>query len=192
VFCMKRIGVYIWFTSIYFFVVCTPAISQSDSNSDVVKSSKTARYFGPHQSININEKQREAYISKTSQQWIKSQEDTLFELLTAKVVDLSDYKQTSYRVKERGTIRFLNGEEVKIIIHSSHEDGEIGDVSMAITNEGKVYVNYGHICGGLIHFYKKDGEIPSSSNDFFNHYLSDTDDMKWQISDICKGLTTNN
>ena len=61
-----------------------------------------------------------------------------------------------------------------------------------MTNEGKTYVNYGHICGGLIHFYAISGEIPKSSNDFFTHFLSDTDDLKWQISDICKGLNTNN
>ena len=53
-----------------------------------------------------------------------------------------------------GLIRFSNAGWVFIVSHSSHAEefdptDKVGDISIAIDNEGNLYKNAAHVCGGI-------------------------------------------
>ncbi|MBK8517407.1 MAG: hypothetical protein IPL55_14320 [Saprospiraceae bacterium] len=103
--------------------------------------------------------------------------------ITPDVINLQDFNQTSYRIKDQGVIKFLNGEKIVLVMHSSHDDAEIGDMILAFTDKGEMFANQGHVCGGIIHFIRACDCIPDSKEEFFNYFYSDTDDKKWIKSD---------
>jgi hypothetical protein len=54
------------------------------------------------------------------------------------------------------------------------------DLTLAIDNHGKIYLNEGHICGGIIHFIINDKIAVKAASDFIQHFISDTDDRGWK------------
>jgi hypothetical protein len=59
----------------------------------------------------------------------------------------------------------------------------VGDLTLAIDNHGKIYLNEGHICGGIIHFIINDKIAVKAASDFIQHFISDTDDQYWRRLD---------
>ena len=45
----------------------------------------------------------------------------------------------------------------------------------------RVFVNAGHVCGGIVHFETKDVILSADADDFFSRFHSDTDDERWEI-----------
>jgi hypothetical protein len=89
------------------------------------------------------------------------------------------FKMISYRVNGPTRILCSGGEWIYFKPHSGHESSDIGDVCIAITEKGRIYINYGHICGGIVHFINKKGELPADASEFFDAFISDTDDKPW-------------
>jgi hypothetical protein len=62
---------------------------------------------------------------------------------------------------------------------SAHQTKDIGDITIALNEKGEVYINQGHICGGIIHFKTHKRGLTKTSSSFLKHYNSDTDDESW-------------
>jgi hypothetical protein len=90
-----------------------------------------------------------------------------------------DWQKLSCRVTKQGIIKLSNGIWIFIKTNSSHENEEIGDVSMAIDNKQNVFKNDGHVCGGIIHFQTSLLKELKSTSDFFKYFVSDTDSAAW-------------
>ena len=105
-------------------------------------------------------------------------------VIQSREVDIEDFYQLSYRItSDEGFIVFGNGDWVYLRVHSSHEKEEIGDISMAIDNWGKLYLNLGHVCGGIIHYVTHKKLKVQSVDDFIQNFKSDTDDRPWILID---------
>jgi hypothetical protein len=96
------------------------------------------------------------------------------------IVNVPEYHKVAYRITDCNTIKFLNGDSVLICLHSVHQDPQVGDVSIAIDSKRKSYVNYGHICGGMINFERMSIIPPIDIVDFIQNFVSDTDKEKWK------------
>lgn len=106
--------------------------------------------------------------------------DTCSRVSEIKRYDFGDSRKVSFRIVEYGLIKLENGDWVYIRTHSSHEDETVGDISLAISSDKKLYINYGHVCGGIINFQAYDIQTMISSEEFFRLCKSDTDDQSWE------------
>ncbi len=103
--------------------------------------------------------------------------------------DAAGFERISYRLRDHVQLAFSNGSKVEVRCHSSHQDPEVGDVTLAMDTEGLVFVNFSHICGGIVQFYDSNfsGEpggkpvLPKDAGTFFSKYLCDTDDAGWEL-----------
>ena len=91
----------------------------------------------------------------------------------------NDFYKLEFQVRGEGFIRFDNGDWICFITHSSHDDEEIGDVTVARDNHGRVFYNKGHICGGVISFFTKERNVKLNAHTFFDIFLSDSDNEVW-------------
>jgi len=94
--------------------------------------------------------------------------------------DLPDKPAVKYKIRGNGLIRCENGGWIYLLTHSAHEDPVVGDVTIAITGKGEVYINFSHICGASQNFRSSERKLPSSPGDFFNRFVSDIDGMGWE------------
>ena len=90
-----------------------------------------------------------------------------------------NFINTSFRIKPFSIIKFSSGIEIKLNHHSNHVNPDVGDLTIAITSDGIVYYNLGHVCGGMIHFESKTVMPPHNPKDFFETFVSDTDNKAW-------------
>jgi hypothetical protein len=127
--------------------------------------------------------------SPDSQQvWIKQATLQLqgisFSNADAKVFDpittaFDGFYQIEYRIRDIGFIKFDNENWICFISHSSHNNEAIGDVTLARDSFGRFYVNYGHICGGVISFKTNVFTKSLTSKVFFENFVSDSDGKSW-------------
>lgn len=145
------------------------------------KSTKTSKgiFFSPHVLVEIDSVLRGQWIKTTADSLIQSNSNLVLELVEPSVYDLPDLKKISYRISGAGKINFSN-ENIIILLHSSHSNSKIGDIALAITSDKTVYVNFGHVCGNIIHFMHETTELPQNTLDFFTLFVSDTDQSPWQ------------
>ncbi len=97
--------------------------------------------------------------------------------LTEKEIDQS-VKQ-SVRIIGEGFLQISNTDWIYFISTSSHTDANAGDMTLAIDQSGNVYQNDGHVCGGIVHFQTFERQKPRNSDQFFQLFKSDTDDIGW-------------
>ena len=86
----------------------------------------------------------------------------------------------SYRILGQGLINFDNGDWVYILLHSSHDNDSIGDISLAVDQKGRIFKHEGHVCGGICHYEALAPEEFTSSKDFFKYFRDDTDGLPWE------------
>ena len=162
------------------FIASAQGLPQSQSDENKPES----RYFGPHHSLKVDKEKRNLWILAASEKNSELGSTQVTKVISPVLIDLPDFHQVSYRIHHQGKIKFSNDEEIVILTHSAHENPEIGDVVMAFANDGSIYINKGHVCGGMIHFISHSLSIPPDKDEFFQHFFSDTDDEKWKIADI--------
>jgi hypothetical protein len=100
-----------------------------------------------------------------------------------KITDIEDFFQISYRLMGDGYIRFENGDWLFLRSTSSHLNEQVGDITLAIDNRGEIFINEGHVCGGIIHFITHEKKAVKAASDFIQHFMSDTDDQYWSRLD---------
>jgi hypothetical protein len=134
--------------------------------------------YGQDHTTAPDPKATKKYINKTYKM-LKKETGVILMIEDPPVVtDIEGYQSTSYRVTKRTMIRCTNGDYIIIQPHSSHQDTGIGDVSIAVSNTGEKWVNYSHVCGGIIHFKSNDTELPKSTSDFFLRFKGEDDHGK--------------
>ncbi len=137
---------------------------------------------GNHATRIADNPERDKWIQKSVQelrQLIKTGLDT--QMVKPQIIEYEDIREVSYRVVDQGNIRCENGEIIRIVLHSSHTNKEIGDISVAVDTQLRIFVNKGHVCGGIVHFETKDVVLPKDADDFFSRFVSDTDDERWEM-----------
>jgi hypothetical protein len=134
----------------------------------------------------INQVERENWIHTTIENLQNIQAPQNETSIETNITDIEDFFQISYRLQGSGYIHFDNGDWIYLVSTSSHDTEQVGDLTLAIDNHGKIYLNEGHICGGIIHFIINDKIAVKAASDFIQHFISDTDDIGW------KNLYTNN
>lgn len=164
------------------------ACAQGFSKIQIEENKSAPKYFGPHRSVQVNEEKRRIWIQTVLEKVSEAEFTEKIQYISPVIVDIPDFKQVSYRIHEQGKIRFSNGDEIVIKLHSAHENPEVGDVVIAFAKDGKVYINTGHVCGGMVHIIRHSALIPAGKEEFFDQFFSDTDDEKWKISDISRLL----
>lgn len=100
-------------------------------------------------------------------------------VFSVQITSFDGFYKVEYQVKGEGFIVFENGDWIYFIPHSSHENEEIGDVTLAKDSQGNFYFNEGHICGGVISFYASDRNLKLDSYTFFNSFYSESDNKVW-------------
>jgi len=116
------------------------------------------------------------------------------QIIEKQVTDMEGFYQAGYRLHGSGYISFDNGEWIFLVSNSAHDDARIGDITIAIDNHQRMWINEGHICGGIIHFISGRKEFEEGAGNFFTHYLSDTDDKAWKslcLESISSSFTKN-
>jgi len=133
-----------------------------------------------HESEPLSKRKQKAWIREMKKDLARASVDANLPLIEPAVVNVKDYQSVTYRVQARSKIICTNGDWLVIHPHSSHQADEVGDICLALTDKGKFYVNYGHVCGGIIHFQSLDTIKPASAEDFISRFRSDTDDKAWK------------
>jgi hypothetical protein len=126
----------------------------------------------------INQRKRDRWVSKTVKHLKKSDVNAINHVIEPHLVELEQFYQLSYRLMGEGLIHFEDG-WAYLVSHSFHDNPKIGDITIGIDHTGQIYVSYGHVCGGIIHFITNKAVDVISPSDFFNHFTSDTDGMPW-------------
>ena len=143
-----------------------------------------ATVYGQHSDPStIDLEKRALWIDQAMMEMLKINPDTVSNILEPEITDLGEaYYSLSYRLKKPGIIRFSKKDWIYLMPSSSHDDPEVGDITLAMNKKKKFFINEGHICGGIIHFMTTSRITASSSDQFFENFVSDTDSMPWKIS----------
>ncbi len=119
--------------------------------------------------------------------WVKQMRKSLKEIKPGDVptkAKLETYERDGmihqkYRIIKAGLIQFNPKEWVYVTLHSQHDDNRIGDLAIAIDQDGKYYYHLGHVCGGIVHYQATTTNRLSGSNDFFLYFKDDIDGLPW-------------
>jgi hypothetical protein len=132
-------------------------------------------------SLNLNT-ERSSYIQKSVNLLKVRSQGGCVNPSSPKHIIVEEGDVYSYRLFE-GTncVSFPNGESMYFLIHSGHEQESIGDLTLAIDIQGRLYLNEGHVCGGLIHFYSNEKGSLETVNNFIHSMKSDTDDKPFSL-----------
>ncbi len=133
-----------------------------------------------HGSTNINETARQHWIDQASEYLgtIKPGPDTREET----IYDLRHFErnQLTCKLYSDMIIRINENDWVYFVLHSAHGDSTIGDIILAIDQNGRIYRNDGHVCGGTAYVISDDLVKPVSSGDFLERFYSkDPSKSRW-------------
>jgi hypothetical protein len=127
----------------------------------------------------VSPEKRDKWIKETATEMRNFKPDSSIKVVTPSILDLGDRKKLAYKVNKSGIINLINDDWIYIITHSSHQDEEIGDVSLAVDNKRHIYINEDHVCGGVIRFETDQITELNKSSDFFKYFVSDTALKGW-------------
>ena len=128
----------------------------------------------------INTVLQQKWIEKTIIELQKNDVLRLLKPVEPEINSHPEFTRISYRFNGDARIQCQGGDWIYFRSHSEHENSKIGDVCLAITNKGEVFLNYGHICGGIVCIIDKSNTMPYDANDFFNRFISDTDHLPFK------------
>jgi len=154
--------------------------SKINSGKVLFGRSHLKKHFELHGSKTIvNEKKRNKWINKAVKKLRKTKNSNDFQELVINELIHEEYYKASYRLISKGIIKFEDGSYLKLMSTSNHTNKEIGDITLAVNEEGDVYINQGHICGSIIHFETHERNLPKTALGFLLNFKSDTDDEPW-------------
>lgn len=135
------------------------------------------RYSAGHDSSHADKQKQEAWIQNV----LKNRPDFEEGLSEARpsINDSPGFQQVKYRIRNKAVIVCQDRERIILVTHSMHQDSSIGDIAVAWVDAHTAYLNYGHICGGLVNYISEKPEIPEDGKDFFSRFYTDTDNQRW-------------
>ncbi len=120
------------------------------------------------------------WIKSASKELLKFKPDPSGEKVIPLINSAPGYEKISYRICGKGYIVADNQDWIYIVCSSSHDNEKIGDISIAVDNKKRIFINNGHICGGMIHF-ESNGQLKLTSSDhFFQSFHEDSYDTAWK------------
>ena len=128
----------------------------------------------------VDQEKRTKWISKAIDSLMLISESDVPQLAKNELIH-EDFYRVGYRLIEKGMIKFEDGSYIKLMSTSAHAISEIGDITLAVDAQGRVYINQGHICGRIIHFNTHEKGLTLSAATFLKNFTSDTDDEPWQL-----------
>lgn len=128
----------------------------------------------------ISVKNRETWIMETTDELRKFSPDSLTPPIILSYSAYEDWQKLFCRVTKNGIIKLNSGDWIYIRTNSSHENEEIGDISIAIDSNKDIFKNEGHVCGGIINFETNLFSELKTTSDFFKYFVSDTDSATWE------------
>ncbi len=135
---------------------------------------------GHREGADVSERQQNRWIRNSIRELKKFSPEKCQNPIEPRVIELSDYYRKSFRLAGgEGCILFSNGDWIFMVSNSTHDNPRIGDITLAIDSNGRIYKNEGHVCGGIIHFVNNVKMETDTANCFFDHFKSDTDNMGW-------------
>jgi hypothetical protein len=138
------------------------------------------RGFSQHGNLNVViESVQKRWIDHKIKEFRQLDWDQIAPVSLPEEQSFDGFYQLSYRIQGEGIIHFSDGSWVYLISNSIHDNQEIGDITLAIDSDGKAFVNYGHVCGGLIHFITNKEYSFIDTGIFFEHFLGDADYTPW-------------
>jgi hypothetical protein len=144
---------------------------------------------GNDQPSNLSSKK---VVTEEQKAWIKEMMEVLLNTTTLPAADtiaittneLDDFRQSGFRLKGTGYIHFENGDWIYLVSNSSHTNEKIGDITLAMDNKKRFYLNEGHVCGGIIHFTTGRMFKTLDADMFFRYFRGDEDETEWKALTI--------
>jgi hypothetical protein len=149
--------------------------------------SRLKNHFELHgKKITVNERKRNKWVQVTATKLRDTKNSDNYQELVINEVSHEDYYKASYRLIGTGMIKFEDGSYLKLMSSSTHTNKKIGDITLAVNEQGDVYINQGHICGSIIHFETIQRNLPKTALEFLTNFTSDTDSEPWLLYTIDK------
>ncbi len=131
----------------------------------------------------ISDVSRKQWVKETSRELRKFNPENCVNYMEPETMEIDGYFRISYRMTEPGCIRFENGDWIYLVSNSSHFNEKVGDITLAIDNQNRRFINEGHVCAGIIHFIIEEKVEVKSADQFFELFVSDTDSIHWRKMD---------
>lgn len=148
------------------------------------------KIINPGESV-VDEQIRNHWVQQTLTYLADPSNTNEFKRMEWKETHQEGNYQKSTRLVQNGILYFQDGSYLKMIAHSAHENPEIGDITLAMDSGGRMYVNTGHVCGGIIHFITHKKLSNCRIRHFVKHFVSDTDDQRWKKISIQESVIRN-
>jgi hypothetical protein len=192
--CLKLILVLIGFTYyvILDFFFAVSLFGQTSSNLDkkrnsifeqhpyYIKAKSSSQNHSNSDNIKINALKKQQWTGEKVSRLMEYKISTNDQPIQVDEINIEDYFQLSYRINGQGLIKFQDGSWVYLISNSNHNNSKVGDLTIAIDDQGNKYTNDGHICGGLVHSASKDKIPVEHADHFLKYFKSDADDQQWK------------
>jgi hypothetical protein len=103
------------------------------------------------------------------------------------IFDLKHFELNQLGCKISHNTYLLIGEDnwIYFTLHSAHDNPLVGDIVLAVDQDGNIYQSNAHVCFGTSGFRSEGLEVPVSSKDFFaRFYSNDPDKHRWEKLDL--------
>ena len=127
----------------------------------------------------ISPEKRDKWAKETAAGLMIFQPDSSVRVISPDILYTGEKNKISYRINKKSLIRLNNGGWIFIVPHSSHDDEEIGDLSLAVDHNKNIYICDAHVCGGIIHFETDQITELKETSEFFKYFISETDSKGW-------------
>lgn len=128
----------------------------------------------------FSEEKRNQWIKKKTTELIKIKPETILQKAMLQENEHTDGIILSVEINGKNILHTKDGGWIYFEAHSAHDNSKVGDITIAIDNKKRIFINEGHVCGGYIYFdamhFK---EIPSADS-FFKHFNYNSENGNWK------------
>ncbi len=132
-----------------------------------------ATLFAQHSDNEINKSMQVKWIKNALKELKITTQTVDFKISKPQINSEPDYKRILYTIEENSKMVCGSGEWIYFRTHSKHDNKEIGDITLAVSDKGLQYVYYGHVCGGEVYFKNNSDTVPDDAPEFFAKFTSD-------------------
>ena len=132
-----------------------------------------------HSRIEVKPAARKKWVRQTRRVLKQISPHTASERVPVWTQNIDGLIKQSYSVESAGLILFEADDWVYVALHSSHDNPKIGDVAIAIDQDGNQYYHLGHVCGGAIDYETTSEKLYTTSEEFFQHFEDSIDERSW-------------
>ena len=111
---------------------------------------------------------------------LRSAESERWQVLSVQEQDLPEGKRLSYHLNGKGCLRVDANRFICFISTPADTDPEVGDLTLARDDRGRMALHRAHVCGGILHFVGPAGKPVRRLSDFTRWFRSDTNTLSWE------------